>query len=82
MSNRNREQVVVISPAAASFTVVCASCAGLDAAEGHSGSTFAGRLDLDLGHGTFLCRRGHSVRVERHRERHGERQESVRSDAA
>ena len=60
-----REQVVVISPAASSFTIVCADCADLDAAEGYSGSTFAGRLDLDLDHGTFLCRRGHSVRVER-----------------
>jgi hypothetical protein len=60
-----REQVVVISPAAASFTIVCGHCAELDAAEGYSGSTFAGRLDLDLDHGTFLCRRGHSVRVER-----------------
>jgi hypothetical protein len=73
-----REQVVVISPAAASFTIVCANCAELDAAEGYSGSTFAGRLDLDLGHGTFLCRRGHSVRVERH----SERDKSVRADAA
>jgi hypothetical protein len=69
-----REQVVVISPAAASFTIVCASCAELDAAEGYSGSTFAGRLDLDLDNGTFLCRRGHSVRVERGK--------SVRADAA
>jgi hypothetical protein len=68
------EQVVVISPAADSFTIVCESCAELDAAEGYSGSTFAGRLDLDLDHGTFLCRRGHSVRVERRK--------SVRADAA
>jgi hypothetical protein len=60
-----REQVVVIAAAAASFTIVCAHCTELDAAEGSSGSTFAGRLDLDLHHGTFLCRRGHSVRVER-----------------
>jgi hypothetical protein len=59
------EQVVLISARAASFTVVCELCAELDVAEGYSGSTFAGRLDLDLGHGTFLCRRGHSVRVER-----------------
>ena len=29
-----------------------------DSAEGFSGSTFAGRLELDLDHGTFLCRRG------------------------
>jgi hypothetical protein len=69
-----REQVVVVSPAASSFTIVCADCAELDAAEGYSGSTFAGRLDLDLDHGTFLCRRGHSVRVERNK--------SVRADAA
>ena len=59
------EQVVVIAPAAASFTVACAHCAELDAAEGSTGSTFAGRLDLDLRHGVFLCRRGHTVRVER-----------------
>jgi hypothetical protein len=60
-----REQVVLISARATSFTVVCALCAELDAAEGYSGSTFAGRLDLDLRHGTFLCRRSHTVRVER-----------------
>jgi hypothetical protein len=59
------EQVVVISSAAASFTIVCDRCAELDAAEGYTGSTFAGRLDLDLDHGTFLCRRGPTVRVER-----------------
>jgi hypothetical protein len=60
-----REQVVAISARATSFTAVCELCAELDAGEGYSGSTFAGRLDLDLAHGTFLCRRGHTVRVER-----------------
>ena len=60
-----REQVVQISARATSFTAVWVECADLDEAEGYSGSTFAGRLDLDLDHGTFLCRRGHSVRVER-----------------
>jgi hypothetical protein len=45
--------------------VVCDACAELDAAAGWSASTFAGRLDLDLDHGMFLCRRGHPVRVER-----------------
>jgi hypothetical protein len=60
-----REQVVQISARATSFTAVCVECADLDEAEGYSGSTFAGRLDLDLDHGTFLCRRGHSVRVKR-----------------
>jgi hypothetical protein len=59
------EQVVRISPRSTSFTAVCEACAELDAADGYSGSTFAGRLDLDLDHGTFLCRRGHAVRVER-----------------
>lgn len=59
------EQVVTISARATSFTVVCELCAELDAAVGYSGSTFAGRLDLDLSHGTFLCRRSHTVRVER-----------------
>jgi hypothetical protein len=60
-----REQVVVISARATSFTAVCVECADLDEAEGYSGSTFAGRLELDRDHGTFLCRRGHSVRIER-----------------
>ena len=69
------EQVVQISARATSFTAVCVECAELDEAEGYSGSTFAGRLDLDLHHGTFLCRRGHSVRVER-------AQASLAADAA
>ena len=58
-------QVITISARATSFTIVCELCTELDAGEGWSGSTFAGRLDLDLDHGTFLCRNGHSVRVER-----------------
>jgi anti-anti-sigma regulatory factor len=60
-----REQVVQISARATSFTAVCVECADLDHADGYAGATFAGRLELDLQHGTFLCRRGHSVRVER-----------------
>ncbi len=60
-----REQVVQISARATSFTAVCVECADLDAAEGYSGATFAGRLELDRDHATFLCRRGHSVRIER-----------------
>ena len=60
-----REQVVQIPARAISFTAVCVECADLDPAEGYLGATFAGRLELDLRHGTFLCRRGHSVRVER-----------------
>lgn len=60
-----RDQLVVISALATSFTAVCEACVELDAIAGWSGSTFAGRLDLDLRHGTFLCRRGHAIRVER-----------------
>ena len=29
------------------------------------GTSFSGRLDLDIDHGIFLCRRGHRIRVER-----------------
>ena len=61
----SREQVVRIAALATSFTATCVACAEQDEAEGYSGAAFAGRLDLDLEHGTFLCRRGHSVRVER-----------------
>ena len=57
--------MVRIAALATSFTASCVKCAEIDATEGFSGSTFAGRLDADLDHGTFLCRRGHSVRVER-----------------
>ena len=60
-----REQVVQIAERATSFTAVCVECCDLDAAAGYSGATFAGRLDLDLTHGTFLCRRGHAIEVVR-----------------
>jgi hypothetical protein len=62
------DQIVRISARATSFTAVCEQCTDLDAAAGWSGSSFAGRLDPDLDHGTFLCRRGHPVRVERDHE--------------
>jgi hypothetical protein len=70
----NGDQVVRVSSRATSFTAVCDACVELDAIAGWSGATFAGRLDLDLDHGTFLCRRGHSVRVLRDAEpeQHGE----------
>ncbi|HET8893277.1 MAG TPA: hypothetical protein VFM96_04190 [Gaiellaceae bacterium] len=58
-------QVIGIAAHATSFTAVCDRCAELDAREGWSGPTFAGRLDLDLDTGVFLCRRGHQVRVMR-----------------
>jgi hypothetical protein len=59
------EQTVLISARVTSFTAVCEDCGELDRLNGWGTSTFAGRLDLDLTHGTFLCRRGHQIRVER-----------------
>lgn len=58
-------QRVVIGHAATSFTAVCEICVGIDTAVGFTASTFAGRLDPDLGDGVFLCRRGHPVHVVR-----------------
>jgi hypothetical protein len=60
-----RQQVVQISARSISFTAVCVECCDLDAAEGYSGSTFAGRLELDVQHAAFLCRRGHPIDVVR-----------------
>jgi hypothetical protein len=56
-------QVVTIDAAASAFTAVCETCLGIDRAVGLSASKFAGRLDLDLVEGIFLCRRGHQVTV-------------------
>jgi hypothetical protein len=60
-----RRQLVEIPAVVTSFTAVCVECAGLDAANGYRGATFAGRLDADLDHGVFLCRRGHAIEVVR-----------------
>jgi hypothetical protein len=60
-----RRQVVEIAALATSFAAVCVECCDLDAAHGYSGATFAGRLDADLEHGAFLCRRGHTIEVVR-----------------
>ena len=60
-----RRQVVEIAALDASFTAVCVECCDLDAAQGYTGATFAGRLDPDLDHGVFLCRRGHTIEVVR-----------------
>jgi len=59
------DQVVTIVSVATWFTAVCELCADIDAREGWSSSTFAGRLDLDVDGGVFLCQRGHQVRVVR-----------------
>ena len=58
-------QRVAIPHAATAFTAVCEVCVGIDRAVGLTASTFAGRLDLDLDEGVFLCRRGHQVAVVR-----------------
>jgi hypothetical protein len=65
-----REQVVTIATLATTFTIVCEACAHDDASGyggGEHSAVFAGRLDPDLDGGVFLCRRGHTVRVERER---------------
>ena len=48
-------QVVPIGADETTFSATCEAC----------GTTFAGRLDGDLGEGVFLCRSGHSIRIER-----------------
>ncbi|HEY2542212.1 MAG TPA: hypothetical protein VGH92_04100 [Gaiellaceae bacterium] len=58
-------QVLTVSGATTAFTAVCEICLGIDTAVGFTASTFAGRLDLDLDEGVFLCRRGHQVSVVR-----------------
>jgi hypothetical protein len=58
-------QVVRISPKATSFTAVCDDCAREAAEPGWATATFSGRLDLDIGSGMFLCRKGHRVHVQR-----------------
>lgn len=59
------DQLVTIAAAATTFSVVCEACARDAEEHGWAGTTIAGRLDLDLQGGIFLCRRGHEVEVER-----------------
>jgi len=47
--------VLQIDGSATTFTAVCADC----------GVSFAGRLDLDLERGIFLCREGHATEIVR-----------------
>ena len=55
---------VVIGPRVTVFTAVCEECAA-DSGRGRLGVSVQGTLELDLARGTFLCRRGHAVLVER-----------------
>lgn len=71
------EQLVTLAARATSFTAVCAACARGGGTPSWAGATFAGRLDLDLAAGVFLCRNGHRIRVER-----ATAPPSVRTDAA
>ena len=48
-------QTVAIGAGITTFTAVCTAC----------GTTFAGRLELDVERAVFLCRAGHHVYVER-----------------
>jgi hypothetical protein len=75
-------QVERIAPSATAFTVVCAACAAAVSRPGWRGASFAGRLDLDLQFGMFLCRNGHSVRVERTESHRPAASEPATSEAA
>ena len=57
---RNGQQIVWIAAYDTTFSAKCDRCAG----DGYP-AVFAGRLDLDLEAGVFLCRHGHHVRVVR-----------------
>jgi hypothetical protein len=56
--------VVVIGPRVTAFTAVCEECAA-ETGHGWLGACVQASLDLDLARGTFLCRRGHPIEVER-----------------
>ncbi|MBA3347913.1 MAG: hypothetical protein H0T13_05075 [Actinobacteria bacterium] len=56
------EQTIWLSPKATAFTAVCEACA---AERGYLAAQVEGRLELERQHGSVLCARGHSVRLER-----------------
>lgn len=56
------DQTIWLAPKAVSYTVVCEACA---AEHGFLGAQVEGRLDLERGHTTLTCVRGHELRVER-----------------
>lgn len=60
-------QTETIARRVTSFSVLCNRCVQEEDGGSWAGATFAGRLDLDLERGIFLCRNGHAVRVQRAR---------------
>lgn len=58
------DQTIWLTPKAVSYTVVCGACA---AEYGFLGAQVGGRLELERGHTTLTCVRGHEIRIERAR---------------
>lgn len=58
------DQTIWLAPKATAFTAVCAECAE---EHGAFAAHVSGRLDLERGHATTTCERGHPIRVERAR---------------
>ncbi len=56
------DQTIWLAPRAISFTAVCAECAD---EHGFLAAHVEGRLELDRGHSSTTCERGHSIRIER-----------------
>lgn len=56
------DQTIWLAPKAVSYTVVCEACA---AEHGFLAAQVEGRLELERGHTTLMCSRGHELRVER-----------------
>ena len=56
------DQTVWLAPKATAYVVVCEECA---AEHGYLGARVEGRLELERGHSSVACARGHEIRVER-----------------
>jgi hypothetical protein len=57
------EQTVVLLARATAFTVVCQTCAELDAHGEYVGQTAQGTLRLEQDLGWTTCARGHRIRI-------------------
>lgn len=56
------DQTIWLAPKATAFTAVCAECAD---EHGTYAAHVSGRLELERGHTSTICPRGHAIRVER-----------------